>query len=78
MSWTMLDSSMLQAAAYQDQLCALLLRFHGGAVYAYLNAPASLYQHLLQADSKGRYFNSAIRNRFQAVLISPALSRSRP
>ena len=74
MSWTMLDSTMLQAAAYEDQMGALLLQFHGGAVYAYLDAPASLFQQLLHAESKGRYFNSWIRNRFQTVLITPPAS----
>lgn len=70
MSWVPLNSTLLQAAAYQDQPPVLQLRFHGGAVYRYLGVPAQLYQQLLQAESKGQYFNFWIRNRFPTVLIS--------
>ena len=58
------DSSLLTAAAYHDQLAVLELAFHSGAVYRYFGVPAQIYHQLLRAESKGRYFNSHIRNRF--------------
>lgn len=58
------DSSLLKAAAYHDQLAALELVFHSGTVYCYFGVPAQIYREFLRAESKGRYFNSHIRNRF--------------
>ena len=37
--------------------------------------PASPYQQLLQAESKGPYFNSYLRDRFETVLITPESRR---
>jgi hypothetical protein len=66
-----LQSTLLQAAAYQDE-CLLELQFNNGAVYQYFGVPAQIYQDLLQAESKGRYFNFHIRNRFAYVRMRPA------
>ena len=71
MSWVPLNSTVLEAAAYQNQASVLELRFHGGTVYRYLGVPAALYQELLRAQSQGLYFNSRIRNRFATAVISP-------
>jgi hypothetical protein len=59
-----MDSSLLKAAAYHDQSAVLELAFHSGAVYCYFGVPAQIYRQLLDAESKGAYFNSHIRNRF--------------
>ena len=59
-----LKSTSLQSAAYHHQLALLELTFIGGAVYQYLHVPATIYEELLKAESKGAYFNCRIRNRF--------------
>ena len=59
-----LKSTSLQSAAYQAQLGVLELKFIGGASYQYFCVPASVYEDLLRAGSKGAYFNHHIRNRF--------------
>ena len=59
-----LDSSFLEAAAYDDSLTLLELDFRNGAVYLFAEVPDETYQELLQAESKGRYFISHIRDRF--------------
>ncbi len=71
MSWVELNSSVLDAAAYQDHESVLELRFHGGAVYRYLDVPPHLYQALLKAESQGAFFNARIRNRFATALMPP-------
>ena len=58
------NSTLLKAAAYYAQLAVLERQFQNGTVYCYLGVPAQIYNQLLQAESKGRYFNSHIRNRF--------------
>ncbi|MBV8093843.1 MAG: KTSC domain-containing protein [Acetobacteraceae bacterium] len=60
-----LDSRVLQTAAYDGQLASLQIQFRSGAVYHYFEVPRQTYQELLQAESKGQYFNSQIRNRFR-------------
>jgi hypothetical protein len=67
-----LNSTLLQSAGYQDQLTLLELEFHDGAVYQYFPVSPQTFQELLQAQSKGAYFNASIRHRFACSRIVPA------
>jgi hypothetical protein len=69
-----LQSTSLNAATYRDQDGFLELEFRSGAIYRYLGVPEQVFQELLSAGSKGRYFNQQIRNRFPYVKIDPALN----
>ena len=69
-----LQSTSLNAATYQDQSASLELEFRSGAIYCYRGVPEQVYQELLSAESKGRYFNQHIRNRFTYVKIDPTRS----
>jgi len=69
-----LQSTSLNAATYQDQRGFLELEFRSGAIYRYIGVPEQVYQELLSAESKGRYFNQHIRNRFIYVQIDPTRS----
>jgi lysyl-tRNA synthetase class 2 len=59
-----LPSTSLAWVSYDARLRRLLVEFRSGKRYLYLGVPPTCYQQLLQADSKGRYFNAHIRNRF--------------
>jgi hypothetical protein len=62
--YTVLDSSLLKAAAYSpDQ--TLELQFRSGAVYRYFSVPAPVFEDLIIASSKGNYFNRNVRMRFR-------------
>jgi KTSC domain len=65
MSWTPVESSVLQAAAYAEGQALLYLLFRSGEVYRYFDVPRWQYQEFLAADSKGRYFGRNIRGRFR-------------
>ncbi|MBV8898230.1 MAG: KTSC domain-containing protein [Acidobacteriaceae bacterium] len=65
MDWEPIESKLLAAAAYLGPRRILYLRFHSGEVYRYFTFPADRYHEFLAAESKGRYFLSHIRNRFQ-------------
>ncbi len=67
-----MNSTWLEAAAYQDQWALLELKFRSGAVYSYFGVPAQTYEELLRAESKGGHFNYHIRNRFAYAKIHPA------
>lgn len=71
-----LQSSSLNAATFQDHSASLELEFRSGAIYRYSDVPAQVYQELLRAESKGRYFNQHIRNRFSYTKIDPARNGS--
>lgn len=38
--------------------------FHRGALYRYVGVPALVFASFLLAASKGRYFNSNVKNRY--------------
>lgn len=70
MSVTAVDSTTLLTVSYDDARELLQLEFCSRVVYQYFNVPAAVHQSLLDALSKGRYFNQAIRGRFAYGLIS--------
>ena len=66
MTWTALESKMLSAAAYDHAKQIVYLRFRNtGHVYRYFEFPAADYQAFLQAESRGRFFRSYIRDHFR-------------
>jgi hypothetical protein len=67
-----LQSTSLNAATFQEQSAWLELEFRSGAIYRYRDVPARVFRELLGADSKGRYFNQHIRNRFCYAKIDSA------
>lgn len=71
-----LQSASLKTAAYQQQGAWLELEFRNGTIYRYFRVPVEIYQELLQAQSKGQYFNQHIRNRFPTIKTHPSGSRT--
>jgi hypothetical protein len=59
-----LVSSVLADAKYDPQSRHLDVRFVTGRRYRYSNVPAEVYNGLLNAESKGAFFNSHIRNEY--------------
>ena len=65
MTWTAVESSAFEAAAYAEHQALLYLLFRSGEVYRYFDVPQWQYQEFLAADSKGRYFGRKIRGCFR-------------
>lgn len=63
------ESTTLAAVGYDDALSILELEFRSGANYRYGEVPVAVHQNLLDAPSKGSYFNQFIRGRFPYCLI---------
>ena len=57
-------SSTLAAVGYDAVRKLLHLEFCSGAVYRYFSVPAGVHAALLNATSKGSFFNRSIRGRF--------------
>ena len=75
----MVQSSVLAHAAYDDALAILEVEFRSGIVYRYFHVPQQIYQDLLQAHSKGAYFNRRVRTVFRHARVdSGALDTALP
>lgn len=68
------DSTSLATITYEAGLRSLRICFRDQTVYQYLDVPANVYEALMGAQSKGAYFNRAVRGRFAHVLIADSLS----
>jgi hypothetical protein len=64
MNITAVESTTLAALAYDDAHEILQLEFRSCAIYRYFGVPATVYEALLAAPSKGQYFKQAIRGNF--------------
>ena len=65
MTWTVVESSVFEAAGYAEEQALLYLLFRSGEVYRYFDVTQWQYQEFLAADSKGRYFGKNIRGQFR-------------
>ena len=68
------ESTTLAAVGHDENLKRLQLEFCSRAVYHYFGVPAAVYEALLDAPSKGRYFNGTIRGRYpycQVLGVNP-------
>jgi hypothetical protein len=72
MNETKVESTLLQALAYDDSREILQLEFRSRAIYHYYGVPAAVHEALLVAPSQGSYFNRAIRGRFPFALAARA------
>jgi hypothetical protein len=63
------NSSVIDDFDYNTIARALQVVFRTGGVYEYANVPPTVYLEFLNADSKGTYFNTNIRNRYGFVRL---------
>jgi hypothetical protein len=64
-------SSVLRSIGYDHAKSVLEVEFVTRLVYRYLRVPHAKFRLLMNAESKGRYFNAHIRDHydFQAIEI---------
>lgn len=55
------ESSNIAAVGYEDDTSTLVVRFNSGSEYRYYGVAKEVFDELLNAPSKGRYFNQNIR-----------------
>ncbi|HCJ6423359.1 TPA: KTSC domain-containing protein [Enterobacter hormaechei subsp. xiangfangensis] len=55
------SSSNLQSVGYDPATSTLEIAFHGGGIYQYARVPASVHTALINAPSKGQYFDVHIK-----------------
>jgi hypothetical protein len=67
MESTAVTSTTLSSVAYDEVQHLLELEFISRSVYRYFDIPASVHADLLEAASKGAYFNQEIRDRYPFI-----------
>jgi hypothetical protein len=57
-------SSAMEAVGYDPQTRLMKIRFSGGRIYDFCGVPEHVYHGLLNAPSKGVYYNDHIKDRY--------------
>ena len=57
-------SSNIASVGYDSSISLLEVEFNTGSIYQYSNVPANVYSSLMNAASKGTYFNANIKRRY--------------
>lgn len=60
------ESSAVATVGYSRKLRALEIEFRNGSIYRYLEVPADVYEGLLNARSKARYYDENIRRKYRS------------
>lgn len=64
--WDPVKSSNIDAVGYsKDNLDELYIRFKNGVVYCYNKVPDDIYEGLMAAESKGKYFTENIKGVYE-------------
>jgi KTSC domain len=58
-------SSNLRSVGYDSTSQVLEIEFHDGGIYQYFDVPSSVHASLLNAGSKGSYFQTFIKDRYR-------------
>lgn len=69
MERTPVTSSDLAEVGYDRDTMTLEVEFHNGAIYQYFDVPDAVYQELMGAASKGRFFNANVKNSFRCAKL---------
>ena len=63
------ESSALASVGYSKKLRALEIEFRNGAVYRYIEVPLDVYEALLNARSKARFYDQNIRHKYRSLHV---------
>lgn len=67
--WEPTDSTSIVLVTYNEKRSKLVVKFKSGQVYAYAGVPDNVFEEIQWADSAGKYFNTNIRNVYEATKI---------
>ncbi len=64
-----IESSNLASIGYDEKNEKLEIQFHSGGIYQYDDVAKEIYDELMNAESKGRYFMSEIRGAYSYIRV---------
>jgi hypothetical protein len=69
------QSSVMTYVKYDEDARELDITFTSGKTYRYLDVPLEIYDELLDAESKGEFFNENIKNAFAYTEVTSRRKR---
>jgi len=69
MDRTRVDSEVIRSVGYNRGTQTLEIEFVRSSVYHYFNVPSNVYESLMIAISKGRYFQTQIDGQYRFVRV---------
>lgn len=65
------DSSNLQSVGYDSETKTLEVQFnYADRIYHYLEVPQEIFDGLMAAESKGKFLQQNVKNRYEYELIT--------
>ena len=58
------ESSNIESVGF-DASGELFVKYKGGTLYKYKNVPEKLVEDFMKAESKGKFMNSQIKNKYE-------------
>lgn len=68
------ESTAVATVGYSKKLHALEIEFRNGAIYRYLDVDPRIYEALLKAESKARFYDDNIRHKYRSLHVRPRSS----
>ncbi|MPZ57950.1 MAG: KTSC domain-containing protein [Rhizobiales bacterium] len=72
------ESSMITQVEYDDSADELDIVFSSGKAYRYFGVPPEVYAGLLDAESKGQFFNDEIKDEYPYAEVRSRAHAARP
>ena len=72
------QSSAIARIGYSKRRHILEIEFVSAAVYRYFDVPLSVYDNLMSAESKARFYDSNIRKHYRSALVRPRQKQQAP
>ena len=66
----------MRTVDYDERACELDVTFTSGKVYRYFDVPVDVYVDLLDAASKGEFFNDEIKDTYNYVEVTQRRRRT--
>ena len=63
------NSTNLSRVRYDESSLTLEIEFQGGRVYQYFDLPKHIFEELLRADSKGKFFHEQIKGHYRYARV---------
>ena len=63
------DSTLVESFGYDNTKSDLYLKFVNGTEYVYIGVPAYEFTKMVNAQSRGKFYNDNIKGRFDVVRI---------
>jgi len=70
MDRTAVTSSSLASIGYSPKQTTLEVEFKHGAIYRYLDVPTHVFEAFMAAESKGAFFNYAVKDCYSSLRVS--------